>query len=512
LAVAAAPERRACLPVERRARVLVIDDEPAFGEMVREALAERGVEAIWVASPGAALEQVGRGAYEAAVVDLVLPGMDGLELSDRIRDASPDTQTVILTGRGDMASAIEGIRHGVFEYLQKGESDLGRLWRAVDGAIERSRLVQQNRELIDAQEDSKRLLHSLHASASRLMAEPFVDRLLDLVVGAVRETCDGRSARVVLLDASRAEERLVSMAAGAGTEVLGGIRLRHGEGLMGAALDTGETIVVPNARADPRYSARSDEMPGIESGYMCAPLRHRSVLGVVAVAESPRGAFTSAQREALEVLARQAAVSIESAVQQERAVNSFTRAADILVDVLESIDVSMKNHSRGVAALADMMTRRLNLPDSERRSIHFGALLHDIGKAKLDISVIRGEDLSDEAWVQIRKHPEIGYEMLRPIALWEGTLAIVYSHHERWDGRGFPRGLAGEEIPLGARIVAIADAYDAMVRPEPLPRKRHPGGPAAELQAAAGSQFDPELVRVFLEDIATLGDPRLGGS
>ena len=494
----------------RKAKVLVIDDEPAFGEMVREALTERGVDATWVATPAAALEHVAKEAYEAAVVDLVLPGMNGLELSDRIREASPDTQTVILTGRGDMASAIEGIRHGVFEYLQKGDSDLARLWRAVDGAIDRSRLVQQNRELIDAQEDSKRLLSALHASANRLMAEPFVDELLELIVEAVRDTCDAASARVLLMEQGREEGRVVAKVAGDGSAVLGGIRLRQGEGLLGLALDSGETVVAKDARTHPAFASRCDDIPGAESGFMCAPLRHRSVLGVVVVASSRRGGFTTAQQEALDVIARQAAVSIENAAQQERGVNFFTHATDILVDVLESIDISMKDHSRGVAALSDMMTRRLKLPDSERRSIHFGALLHDIGKAKLDMAVVRGEDLSEEAWVQIRRHPEIGYQMLRPIALWEGTLAIVHSHHERWDGRGFPRGLAGEEIPLGARIVAIADAYDAMVRPNPLPRKRHAGGPLAELEAAAGTQFDPELVRLFVADIVALGDPRHG--
>ena len=122
----------------------------------------------------------------------------------------------------------------------------------------------------------------------------------------------------------------------------------------------------------------------------------------------------------------------------------------MLVSFLEATDVHYPGHSRAVAALADMITRKLGLADEERRNIHFAALLHDIGKVMVDAAVLRHKGLlGAEARARLAEHPALGIELLRPITLWEGILPAVHSHHERWDGKGYPRGLEGEQIPLG---------------------------------------------------------------
>jgi HD-GYP domain-containing protein (c-di-GMP phosphodiesterase class II) len=107
----------------------------------------------------------------------------------------------------------------------------------------------------------------------------------------------------------------------------------------------------------------------------------------------------------------------------------------------------------------------------------------------------------------MERHAADGLDMLRSIAAWEGVLPVVHAHHERWDGKGYPRGLAGEEIPLGARIVSVADAFDAMTRDTPHGRRKTEAEGLRELEACAGTQFDPRVVRLFVAEFGTHGHP-----
>ena len=177
------------------------------------------------------------------------------------------------------------------------------------------------------------------------------------------------------------------------------------------------------------------------------------------------------------------------------------------MDFLDHIDVFYPGHSRGVAALADMVTRRLGLGEGERRTIHYAALLHDIGKLKLDPGLLSANrPLTEEEYRLVQQHPVLGVEMLRPITLWRDVLPIIHGHHERWDGKGYPAGLAGEDIPLGARVVAVAEVFDAMTRDTPYGPKRTPAEAITELEAFAGSQFDPRVVRLFVAEYRQRGE------
>jgi putative nucleotidyltransferase with HDIG domain len=229
------------------------------------------------------------------------------------------------------------------------------------------------------------------------------------------------------------------------------------------------------------------------------------------VSGSRKGAFDVPDLDMLTALGRQAAVALDNAFQHERASNFFTHASDILVSFLETLDVHHPGHSRGTAALADLITRRLALPDPERRRIHFAALLHDIGKVRIDPVLLRGVLLPAEARRIMREHARLGAEMLKPITAWAELPSIILSHHERWDGTGYPAGLAGEDIPLGARIVAVAEVFDAMRRETPYSRAKTEAEAIAELEACAGTQFDPKIVRLFVAGLRDSGDPRVAG-
>lgn len=164
-----------------------------------------------------------------------------------------------------------------------------------------------------------------------------------------------------------------------------------------------------------------------------------------------------------------------------------------------------EQHCHRVSELCQSMGKVLGLSKGEVMELKSVGLLHDIGKIGIDRKILnKPGQLTEEEWREIKRHPEIGYRILRTFDDMTGIAENVLAHHERWDGQGYPKGLKGEEIPLYARMSAIADTYDAMTN-ERSYRKALPKKEAIEeLKKNAGTQFDPELVKLFLEKVVML--------
>lgn len=157
-------------------------------------------------------------------------------------------------------------------------------------------------------------------------------------------------------------------------------------------------------------------------------------------------------------------------------------------------------HSMRVASYARLLGEALGLGDERLRHIQLGALLHDIGKIAIPRNVLlKPAALNEKEWEVMRTHPRIGYQLLKAVPDLQTAAEIVYAHHERFDGKGYPRGLRGEEIPLGARLFSIVDTVDAITSCRVYRPARGFDAAAQELRNGAGSQFDPRLVEVFLQ-------------
>ena len=493
---------------EEPARVLIVDDELAFGEMVSEVLGDSGYETVLATDPATALERVPGGGFAVAVVDLVMPGMGGLQVAEKIKAASPETEILILTGHADIESAVEGIQRGVFDYLQKQSMPIAKLQRSVLQAVEKWRLSRENRALVDRLQESNRLLKALQEVSTSLASESYLDRLLSRLVKAAKELCRADAGRAMLFRKSHSDDALIiEVAVGDGGEAVQGARLQPGQGVAALAAEENQPILIARASEHERYSHRCDELPTRLPGFLVAPLRHGSVRGALALAGRSDGQFGSEDRVVLASLALHAAVGIENALFHDRFANFFTHSSEMLVSILEAKDIFCAGRSRASAILADMITRRLGLGDAERRNIHFGALLHDIGKIRLDPAILKETGyLSEERKRHMQEHPALGVEMLKPVTMWEDILPIVHDHHERWDGKGYPMGKAGDAIPLGARIVAVAEAFDAMTRATPRGKMRTTAEALAEIEACAGTQFDPSIARLFVAEFREHGD------
>jgi len=173
-----------------------------------------------------------------------------------------------------------------------------------------------------------------------------------------------------------------------------------------------------------------------------------------------------------------------------------------MAEAIESRDPYTGDHCRHLAGYADLLAAFLNLNDIEKETIRCGAALHDVGKIGVSDSVLKKPGkLTPPEWAEIRLHPYIGGQLCKRVSFLHEAYPIVYHHHERFDGQGYPDGLRGEDIPLGARIVAIADAFDAMTSRRPYRAPLSNAQALRELRRGAGRQWDPQLVDAFMEAI-----------
>jgi putative nucleotidyltransferase with HDIG domain len=191
----------------------------------------------------------------------------------------------------------------------------------------------------------------------------------------------------------------------------------------------------------------------------------------------------------------------------EDAVADRETQIDALSAILETKDSYTAAHVRTTADLAVAVGREFGLPDYMLEELRYGGTFHDIGKIGIPDAIInKPSPLTDEEFELIKTHPAVGAEILAPIPFFAGVRAIVRHHHEHWDGSGYPEGLGGEQIPHGARIVLVVDAYHAMTSDRPYRQAMSHQNACRELLDHAGTQFDPEVVEALLVVLSRRAD------
>jgi putative nucleotidyltransferase with HDIG domain len=367
--------------------------------------------------------------------------------------------------------------------------------RALTPAPVRARAADTTRRSVAAQAAaSPLLLETIEELSASLGDHPGLEQLVDTVAHCGKKLTGAHSARVLLLSGSAGREWIVESSGGDGGHELRGMAFAPGEGLAPLVIESGAPLRLPRATDHPRYRPPCDALPSA-AGFLCVPVIHGETLGVLEVAGRD-GGFGSDDEDVLLRFARHAALSLDSVAAGERAMDSFTHTADLLVSFLERLDILYANHSRNVAAFADMIAPRLGLNEDEQLRLHFAALLHDVGKIRVDPAVLRAPaPLTPEQRRQMQEHVTLGVQLLTPLAPWADVTRIIAAHHERWDGKGYPNRLSREAIPLGSRILSVADVFDSIT-------SAGTGATQAltAMRALGGSQFDPQVVEAFVSE------------
>lgn len=293
--------------------------------------------------------------------------------------------------------------------------------------------------------------------------------------------------------------RLQVIAASGAPEGRAARSFKPGEGVAGKAFAAAQPIFIENPKRDARYV---EPEAGDEEPFISLPLLVKSKpIGVLNLhATGDPEPFSDHNVKFLTILAGEAAVMLHNLDLFESLETFYLEMVKTLARAVDSKDQYTHEHSDRASVRARRLAGELKLPDQMARYVEYAALLHDVGKIGIDEAILnKPGKLTPEEYEEMKKHPIIGHQILAPVKFLGPVAQMVLYHQEWFDGRGYPEGLKGEEIPLGARMVAVIDAWDAMTSDRPYRKALGRDKAISELKRGAGTQFDPKVVEAFLK-------------
>jgi putative nucleotidyltransferase with HDIG domain len=329
------------------------------------------------------------------------------------------------------------------------------------------------------------------------------DQLLDAILNDAVSVLEAQRGAIVLAEGEGPEPklRLRSLAVGAG-EAPG--RFHYSKKLTQRCFAGEVSLLYSTFNGDDEARLTQSIADGAMASVLCVLLRTpRKRLGVLHLDRSYiQDPFTEDDLCLADALAAHVSAAIEGAQLLKKQRDLFQKTIEILAQAVELRDDYTGGHTQRVTKYASMLAEKLELPDDQVEIIKMGCPLHDIGKIGIDDAILRKPGkLTPEEFATMQKHTTMGAEILQTVPELHRIIPLVRSHHERWDGTGYPDRLAGEDIPFIARIVAVADAFDAMTSHRPYhenKKGRTPQWAFAELEKQAARQFDPRCVKAFL--------------
>jgi response regulator RpfG family c-di-GMP phosphodiesterase len=473
---------------EDRPRVLVVDDEKFIRDIIADFLGMEGYIVRTAEDGTSAVSELERARYDMVISDLKMPKMGGLDLLREVTRAHPETLTVIMTGFGTVETAIDAMKRGAYDYILK-PFKVEEVVHIVQRGLEKRRLTAENLRLREALS----LYKVTEAIAASLSLDEIVATLGDSALTEVR-------ADFVWVHVADGEGGIQQRYFRVADDFIAEVNEDFGELAADAVrerLASGVPLVEHGARARELFFSH----PSRQVASLCVvPLRMRDrLLGFVgAVSLTPSKRFDEGQRKLMSIVASRAAAAIENARLYQDLQATFQQTIQSLARTIDKMDRYTSGHSERVAAYAVALARWIGLSEDVVEIVRHSALMHDIGKVGCVMNLNKPGKLSHEEYEAFKYHPVYGRDILDPIKFLAPVIPGVYLHHERWDGRGYPLGLAGNDIPIIARIISVADTYDAMTSDRAYRRALPHEVTISEIERCAGSQFDPEVSNTFV--------------
>lgn len=375
------------------------------------------------------------------------------------------------------------------------------------------RVLSQVKELSDSLQQCVSFLSQTEQQLQRRMSELLLvlevscalsselnlEHLADLVIESLTKHFKAEEASIMLVE-PESDSLIIKASRGLSPQIIKKTRLKLGEGISGWVAKHGEAVLLSRGQKDPRF-AKLMKRENIVSA-ISVPLKFKSrIVGVLNLNNIGRkDVFNDEDVAFLSILADITAVAVENAQLYEKARRHYRNTIASLSTAIDAKDPHTRGHSENVTKYALAIADELGLADAEKEILETAALLHDIGKIGIPESTLtKPTELSPQEYELIKTHPLTGTQIISPIEMFSPVTSIIYYHHERYDGNGYLCGLKGKEIPLGARILAVADAFEAITAERPYRPALSFDQAVAELKKGSGKQFDPRVVKAFLK-------------
>jgi putative nucleotidyltransferase with HDIG domain len=491
-------------------KILVVDDENGILD-VTEGFFERKGYQVYTADNGeTALGIINREKIDCIFTDINMPVMDGLELAEQIRQIDSTLPVVVMTGYPSLENTIQTLKNGVVDYLIKPvnleqmELTLRRILRERGLFVEnlilkeeverRERLRKLNNELVKKVEEVNTLNRVMEDFSAIDSSYEIFNKVVRLGVEELKadlvffHVYSEQNSPLVLVDKAAAKHKTYPPSHA--------VDIPEAEkAFIIESLGSDYTpCLVPDASGIPSMKRQVHS-------FMVAPLKIRDkIFGIVSayIFQGPRF-FGEQDIYYLNFITQKAASGIENIALYENIYENLFSTLFAFVTALEVRDLYTRKHSTRVAQVAHMIGEEMGCSDEELDMINVAGSLHDIGKIGIrDDILLKPGRLTEDEYEKIKEHPAIGADIISNLGLWGREARIIRHHHERFDGKGYPDGLQGGQIPKLARILSVADSYDAMASDRAYRKKIDKDVVLDIIVKNSGSQFDPDVVNNFL--------------
>ncbi len=471
-------------PNDSIANIVVIDDEKYICAIIAEALASAPYHVQTFVQPVAAMEYIKNNRVDLVLTDLVMGKRSGIDVLDLTRKHHPDAAVIMMTAHPTVQAAISVLKKGAYDFLVK-PFKLDIMSATIRRGLEHQRVVRENLQL-------KEQLEFLKLSRANV-AGTEIEEYLKLLVTTCKREFSAVAVGLIEFDPDTNDIlRLVS---------------ESDQECNREKVELSDTHqLIDNETGEPVIKSWPVEIDGqtFNEIFICQPiLMRRRLHGLINILIVEKfGTVTPGQVDLLAILTDSAASAIANHNLYTDLQGSYLHAIKALANAIEARDKYTAGHTDRVSRLAELVARFLGWNDHQLRNLIMGCTLHDVGKIGVPDSILnKPGKLTEEEQDQMRDHPTVGLKIIEGIDLLKPAVKYIESHHEWYDGTGYPKGLKGEEIPIEGRLLAVVDTFDAIVSDRPYRKGAEIAVALQEIYKYRDKQFDPELVDSFFNAI-----------
>lgn len=534
-------------------RLLIVDDDPEAVRLIVKRLQPEGYRLDIARDGREAQKKALLMPYDLILLDIKLPGIDGLTVLSKVKEKRPETAVVMMTAYGSERVAVDALKRGADDYLIKPldegeplptvrqnlekiqrrrevEKAAGRLRQAVSPDMEeKERLIDELRQssitlmdqynrLLAAEEQNRvyaerleqmvdertqdlqrrtRELGALHSVLSAATHSLDLSEVMMVALGELGQILGASASAAFVVDQETMRLRLVAQHEMPAEFLRLVTRVSGGDGIFARVLESGKGVIVTDPSQDETLASLGEETACV----VIFPMKSATdVVGLIVGACTEPREIDENGWKLLDAIGEEMGVVVENVRLYENLRQAYLSTIRALAEAVDAKDSFTRGHSDRVSAFAVAIATKMGLDSDFVNSVRDAGYLHDIGKIGTPDAVLTKEGiLTDEETEIMRLHPGDSHRILSQARLHKDIKEMIHHHHERVNGKGYPDELKDDEIPLGSRILAVADAYEAMTANRPYRDCLTAEAAIAELKRCCGEQFDPRIVEIFLQ-------------
>lgn len=470
-------------------KVIVVDDDIGIIDSISILLKRKGYEYVGVTNPLDAIERLKNDKFDLVILDYVMEPLNGDEVVEEIRKFDDEIYIMLLTGHKDLAPPLEALENfDIQGYCEKSDN-FDQLTLFIESAI---KAIAQKRTINKFKDGLNKIIEAL----PKIYQLQPIGNILEEILMQLMPLVYSKNAFIMADDISYGETKK---------------SIFEGIGIFNTDINSFMRNLSADFMDDIGKARNSNHTYETKNGIIIPlTIENNFNLGVIYI-ESDN---YQEGLKLLEIYAKQAASAINNAymhsivhTKNDELINTYAELKKRYMDTIETLrlavdakDVYTRGHSDRVSYYSTKIGEAMGLSEDELELLKIGGIFHDIGKiGTSDDILLKNSRLDDNEYAEIKKHPVKGANILSAMSMFKDAVPLVKYHHERFDGRGYPEGLKGEEIPLLARIISVADAFDAMTSDRIYRTKMDLTKAEEQLILGKGTQFDANIVDIFLK-------------